>query len=140
MNSSLYMYIFFFWCLHPVHLSGYIRIKAKFGVVRFHSSPKGVAGIRTRVRPTTKVSPHHHWANTYLVEQFTILRLCLAHLKFSDLNLSDLNLFFLIWSELIFSDLNLFFLIWSDLSDLSDLIRSDQIRSNLIWFTRSYLL
>ena len=49
----------------------------------------------------------------------TWLRLCLVHLKFSDLNLSDLNLFFLIWF-----DLNLFFLITrSYLLDFSQYIR-----------------
>ena len=56
----------FFWYLHPVHPLGYIRIEAKFGVFRFHSSPKGVARIRTRTR-LTKANPRHHWTNTYLV-------------------------------------------------------------------------
>ena len=65
-NLPLIYYLFIYGCLHPVHPLGYIRIEAKFGVVRFHSSPKGVAGIRTQVCPT-KASLHHHWANTYLV-------------------------------------------------------------------------
>ena len=108
----------------------HIIIILYFGFMQLVERLSGISQIRKPKSVSFSNHPIHcYYFRSMKPQHFLSFRLCLVHLKFSDLNLSNLiwTYFFwfdLIWTYFFWSDLIWYDLIWSDLiwTDLQDLI------------------